>query len=74
MQAGILTRIYGYPMVRREWRAELDSWLAADVCMPSLANDVTDGANRWGRPASRLPHANGPSATLTGTTQCSSTE
>lgn len=42
MADGVLHRIYPFPLARREWRTEMDSWCHQDVNIRALANDMED--------------------------------
>lgn len=47
---GVLRRIYPYPLARREWRTEMESWCFHDVDVDALAEDM-ELTSYWGQPA-----------------------
>lgn len=51
--AGLLRKMYPYPLTRREWRTEMGSWYQLpDALYDALLRDMQD--NYWGRPSMYL--------------------
>ena len=53
-EAGLLRKMYPYPLTRREWRTEMGSWYQLSVTLyGALLRDMEDDCN-WGRPSLKL--------------------
>lgn len=53
LRGGVIRALWPYPLVRREWRSELRSWLApCGDTTRLLIDEAREGL--WGRPSARL--------------------
>lgn len=52
--SGFLRRIYPFPLARREWRTEMESWCQGHVDFHELARDMEEHSH-WGKKSHLLP-------------------
>ena len=53
LENNVLHRIYPFPLARREWRTEIESWCRKDIDLQELAKDMEENTY-WGAKSTAL--------------------